>query len=132
MSAPLTFALLISGPPYGNSRASRALQLARAILNAGHKLPRIFFYQDGVLNANSLLAPASDEFDLHQGWCELAQQQGVQLEICVAAAQRRGVLDQNEARLARKPGSNTAVPFEMTGLLQLSEITEQCDRLIQL
>ncbi len=52
-----------------------------------------FFYREGVLNANQLTAPASDEFDLVRGWRSLHDEHGVALHICVAAALRRGVTD---------------------------------------
>lgn len=50
-----------------------------------------------MLNANLLTAPASDEFDTVRGWTQLAQQHGVALNVCVAAALRRGVTDEQEA-----------------------------------
>jgi tRNA 2-thiouridine synthesizing protein D len=33
-------------------------------LQEGHELACVFFYREGVYNANQLTAPASDEFDL--------------------------------------------------------------------
>ena len=60
----MRFAITVTGPAYGTQQASSALQFARAVLQEGHELLSIFFYREGVYNANQLTAPASDEFDL--------------------------------------------------------------------
>ena len=93
----MRFALMVTGPAYGTQQASSALQFARALLAAGHDLVSVFFYREGVYNANQLTSPASDEFDLVRAWQALNQEHGVDLHICVAAALRRGVSDANEA-----------------------------------
>jgi tRNA 2-thiouridine synthesizing protein D len=64
---------------------------------AGHELASVFFYREGVYNANQFTSPASDEFDLVRAWQALNEKQGVELHICVAAALRRGVTDATEA-----------------------------------
>ncbi len=66
---------------------------------------RAFFYREGVLNANQLTAPASDEFDLVRGWQSLHDEHGVALHICVAAALRRGVTDEREAQQLALPAT---------------------------
>ncbi|HBT13139.1 MAG TPA: sulfurtransferase complex subunit TusD, partial [Erwinia persicina] len=89
----MRFCLMVTGPAYGTQQASSAWLFANALLEEGHTLDSIFFYREGVLNASLLNAPASDEFDLTRGWQQLHEQQGVQLNICVAAALRRGITD---------------------------------------
>lgn len=93
----MRYTLLVTGPAYGTQQATSAWLFARALLTAGHQLDSVFFYREGVLNANQLTSPASDEFDLVRAWQTLHQEQGVALNICVAAALRRGVSDQQEA-----------------------------------
>jgi hypothetical protein len=61
----MRFALMVTGPAYGTQQASSALQFAHALLAAGHELASVFFYREGVYNANQFTSPASDEFD----WC---------------------------------------------------------------
>ncbi|STU55530.1 tRNA 5-methylaminomethyl-2-thiouridine synthase TusD [Klebsiella pneumoniae subsp. ozaenae] len=63
----MRFALTVTGPAYGTQQASSAWQFAQAVLQEGHELACVFFYREGVLNANQLTAPASDEFDLVRG-----------------------------------------------------------------
>lgn len=83
---------MVTGPAYGTQQASSAYQFAQALVNSDHHLVSIFFYREGVLNANQLTAPASDEFDLVRAWQQLAAEHAVALNVCVAAALRRGSL----------------------------------------
>ena len=48
----MRFALMVTGPAYGTQQASSALQFAHALLDAGHELASVFFYREGVYNAN--------------------------------------------------------------------------------
>ena len=127
----MRYALLVTGPAYGTQQASSALQFARALLEEGHELISIFFYREGVYNANQLTAPASDEFDLVRAWQSLHQQYRVALHICVAAALRRGVTDEAEAHRLGLPGFNLQPGFSLSGLGALAEAALTCDRVVQ-
>lgn len=127
----MRFALMITGPAYGTQQASSALQFAQAVLAEGHELSSIFFYREGVYNANQLSAPASDEFDLVRAWQSLHEQQGVALHICVAAALRRGVTDETEAKQLGLAGANLQPGFNLSGLGALAEASLTCDRMVQ-
>ncbi|HIF6627556.1 sulfurtransferase complex subunit TusD [Serratia ureilytica] len=127
----LDYCLLVTGPAYGTQQASSAYQFAQALLAKGHRLSCVFFYREGVLNANRLTAPASDEFDLVRGWTQLAQQHGVALNVCVAAALRRGVTDEQEAQQQGLAGANLQPGFTLSGLGSLAEASLSCDRLVQ-
>lgn len=127
----MRYALLVTGPAYGTQQATSALLFANALLAAGHQLDSVFFYREGVLNANQLTAPASDEFDLVRAWQTLSQTQGVALNICVAAALRRGVTDQQEASRLALPGANLQPGFTLAGLGVLAEALLRCERMVQ-
>ncbi|MCZ4060002.1 sulfurtransferase complex subunit TusD [Pantoea sp. LMR881] len=127
----MRYTLLVTGPAYGTQQASTALQFARALLAAGHQLDSIFFYREGVMNANQLTAPASDEYDLVRAWQTLHIEEGVALNICVAAALRRGVTDEQEANRLQLAGNNLQPGFEMSGLGALAEAALTCDRMVQ-
>lgn len=127
----LSFALLVCGAPYGSEAASQAYLFARELISQGHKLRKIFFYQEGVLNANALTSPASDETDLVSAWRALAGEHGVELDVCVAAALRRGVVDAAEAESAQLATANVQPPFVLSGLGQLAEAALGVDRLVQ-
>jgi tRNA 2-thiouridine synthesizing protein D len=127
----MRYTLLVTGPAYGTQHASSALLFARALLQAGHQLESVFFYREGVLNANQLTAPASDEVDLVREWQQLHQLHGVALNICVAAALRRGVTDAQEAARLQLAGSNLQAGFVLSGLGALAEAALTCERLVQ-
>ncbi|MGD8203873.1 sulfurtransferase complex subunit TusD [Pantoea sp. FN0305] len=124
------YTLLVTGPAYGTQQASSALLFARALLKAGHQLNSIFFYREGVLNGNQLTAPAGDEFDIVRAWQAL-QQQGVTLNICVAAALRRGVTDEQEAAGLGLAAANLQPGFTLAGLGALAEAMLTSDRVVQ-
>lgn len=123
--------MLVTGPAYGTQQASSAYQFASALLAKGHKLSSVFFYREGVLNANQLTAPASDEFDLVRAWGQLAQQHGVTLNVCIAAALRRGVTNKQEAQHQGLPTANLQSGFTLSGLGVLAEALLSCDRIVQ-
>ncbi|ELQ6262030.1 sulfurtransferase complex subunit TusD [Cronobacter malonaticus] len=127
----MRFALMVTGPAYGTQQASSALQFAKALLAEGHILESVFFYREGVYNANQLTSPASDEFDLVRAWQQLHDENGVALHICVAAALRRGVTDENEARAQGLPGANLQPGFQLSGLGALAEAALTCDRVVE-
>ncbi|KAA8996346.1 sulfurtransferase complex subunit TusD [Affinibrenneria salicis] len=127
----LRYCLLVTGPAYGTQQASSALQFAQALLAAGHQLDSVFFYREGVMNANQLTSPASDEFDLVRAWRRLGQQHAVALNVCVAAALRRGVADSQQAQLLGLPQANLQPGFSLSGLGELSQSVLVCDRVVQ-
>ncbi|MDU6925865.1 sulfurtransferase complex subunit TusD [Franconibacter helveticus 513] len=127
----MRFALMVTGPAYGTQQASSAYQFANAVLAEGHTLTCVFFYREGVYNANQLTLPASDEFDLVRAWQKLHEQHGTELHICVAAALRRGVTDEHEAKLAGLSAANLQPGFTLSGLGSLAEAALTCDRVVQ-
>jgi len=127
----MQFTLLVTGPAYGTQHASSAWLFAKALLAAGHTLSSVFFYREGVQNANQLTAPASDEFDLVRGWQQLQAEHGVALHICIAAALRRGIADQQQADALALAGANLQPGFELVGLGALAEAALSSERLVQ-
>ncbi|OCG10203.1 tRNA 2-thiouridine(34) synthase TusD [Gilliamella sp. wkB178] len=118
---PLNYAIVVMGPAYGTQSAYCAYQFTQTLVTqTAHTIKNIFFYADGVYNGNSYTDPANDEFDLVSAWQQLAETYCFPLNICVAAAQRRGIIEQNLAN-----------HFILTGLSELSEAMAICDRVIQ-
>ncbi|SON50899.1 methylsulfur transfer protein [Vibrio tapetis subsp. tapetis] len=130
-SEPLTYSLVVNGAVYGSQSARNAYQFARALLEKGHRLVSVFFYQDGVTNGSALTVPANDEFDLTTAWQELAIKNDVRLETCVAAALRRGIVSPDEAQQHALDNHNLADGFEQAGLGSLAEALLTQDRVVQ-
>lgn len=127
----LTYTLVVNGTVYGSQSARNAYQFANAVIEQGHTLVSVFFYQDGVTNGTGLSVPANDEFDLTKAWQELASQHDVRLETCVAAALRRGVVSQDEATQHGLTQCNLAEGFHQAGLGSLAEAMLVQDRVVQ-
>lgn len=126
----MQYGLLVMGAPYSSPAPHSALRFARAVIARGHQLAGVFFYHDGVHNASSLMAPPQDELNLREAWLELHQHYDVALDVCIAAALRRGLMSESEARRHAKQAFNIASPFELTGLGQLLELQQRSDRFI--
>lgn len=78
-----------------------------------------------------LTSPASDEFDVVRAWQQLNQTQGVTLNICVAAALRRGIVDETESARLGLAAANLQPGFILSGLGALAEASLTCDRVVQ-
>jgi tRNA 2-thiouridine synthesizing protein D len=122
--------VVVSEGPYTHQAADTAYQFVKAALNKGHEVPRVFFYHDGVNVSTRLSIPPQDERHIQQNWTALAKEHGIDLVVCIAAAQRRGLLDQNEAQRQGKDANNIAEGFRISGLGQLIEMGIQTDRLV--
>ncbi len=126
----MKFTIQVNEGPYQHQSADSAYQFTKAAIEAGHEIFRIFFYHDGVNNASRLAIPPQDDRNVTNLWVELANEHKLDLVVCVAAAQRRGLLDENEATRAGKDANNIAEPFRISGLGQLIEGGIQSDRLV--
>lgn len=119
---------LFSAPQAPSSR--RALRFVEAALAGGHEIVRLFFYQDGVHNAVESVVVPQDEQDTAAQWRALISQHRLDAVVCIAAALRRGVLDQGEAERYQRTAASVAAPWELSGLGQLHEAAQQADRLV--
>ncbi len=126
----MKFGIVVNEGPYTHQAADSAYNFAKAALDKGHEIFRIFFYHDGVNNGTRLTTPPQDDRNIVARWSELAEKHGLDLVVCVAAAQRRGIADEDEAKRNGKDANNIAPGFRISGLGQLIEAGIQCDRLV--
>ncbi len=126
----MKFTILINEGPYQHQASDSAYHFARAALEKGHEICRVFFYHDGVNNGTELAIPPQDDRNIIANWAELAQQYQLDLVICVAAAQRRGLIDEDIKTRQGKSTYNLHPAFRISGLGQLVEGTIISDRTI--
>jgi tRNA 2-thiouridine synthesizing protein D len=126
----MKFGIVVNEGPYQHQASDTAFKFIEAALEAGHEIFRVFFYHDGVNNATRYTIPPQDDRNIQVRWSELAEKHDIDLVVCIAAAQRRGILDANEAERQGKDGDNIAPGFRISGLGQLIEAGIQSDRLI--
>jgi tRNA 2-thiouridine synthesizing protein D len=111
--------ILVNEGPYTHEASDSAYLFCRAALQQGHEIHRVFFYHDGVNNSTRLTEPPQDDRHIVNRWSKLAEEHGVDLVVCVAAALRRGIKDEN-----------LAAGFRISGLGQLIESGIQADRYV--
>lgn len=126
----MNIALVIYGSPHNSQASATAYRFAEAALSMGHGIYRVFFYGDAVYSANQLNTPPQDEANLTQQWQKLATDHELDLVVCIAAALRRGVVNEQEAQRFGKEQYNLATGFTLSGLGQLADAAQQADRLL--
>ncbi len=126
----MKFSVMISEGPYTHQASDTAYNFTKAALESGHEIFRVFFYHDGVNNGTRLATPPQDDRNVVNRWSELSAEHNLDMVLCVAAAQRRGIADADEARRNGKDADNIAPGFRISGLGQLIEAGIQSDRLV--
>lgn len=113
----MVFLVIVNDSPWGSTLAATALRLARAAVDAGHRLDAVFFREDGVYN--TILGTAADAGapDLARSWSELAEGAGTALMACEASCRRR---------LKAPPDA----PFRESGLVEFMDRVSGCDRVL--
>ena len=126
----MKFAIQVNEGPYTHQASDSAYLFTRTALEKGHEIFRVFFYHDGVNNGTNLTTPPQDDRNVINRWSELAAKHNLDLVVCVAAAQRRGIVDEGEMKRNGKSAQNIADGFRISGLGQLIEAGIQADRLV--
>jgi len=124
----MIFGIQVNEGPYTHQASDSAYHFAKAAIEGGHKIYRVFFYHDGVNNATNLTTPPQDDRNIVNRWSELATEHEIDMVVCIAAAQRRGIVDADEAKRHGKGGHNLADGFRISGLGQLIEMGIEADR----
>jgi tRNA 2-thiouridine synthesizing protein D len=115
----MKFGILVNEGPYQHQASDSAYLFCKAALARGHEIHRVFFYHDGVNNATKLTDPPQDDRNIVSRWSKLSEENDIDLVVCVAAALRRGIRE-----------DNLAPNFRISGLGQLVETGIQADRTI--
>ena len=115
-------AVIVTSPPY-SSLSITALDYIETALKTNIKLVGVFFYQDGVMHANQQVQIPGDEFQCIQQWQSLHQKYQLPLHLCVTAAEKRGLIDEEP--------NNIHPIFTVSGLGELVELVNKADRMVQ-
>ncbi len=124
----MKFNILVSEAPFTHQASDTAYQFAKAAIECGHEVIRVFFYHDGVHNATRFASPPADDRNVVSRWVQLAKNNNIDLAICVAASLRRGVLSQETARQVGSSIANLDENFKVAGFGHFIEGTIIADR----
>ena len=126
----MKISIQVNEGPYQHQASDTAYQFTKAAIAAGHEIFRVFFYHDGVNNATKLAVPPQDDRHIPKLWSELAKENNLDMVVCIAAAQRRGMMDVDEAKRQGFEDNNLIEGFRISGLGQLIEAGVESDRLV--
>jgi tRNA 2-thiouridine synthesizing protein D len=126
-----SFTLLVTSSAFDSQSSHTAYEFCRAALGKNHQIHSVFFYQKGVMNSNAFLTNHSDELNLHELWRSLALENTLTLNVCVTAANRRGIITEQDAEDLDIDSFNLKAPFESVGLGELISSLNASDRLVQ-
>ena len=126
----LTYAIVVRCGPHQQSQALSAFQFTREALLQGHKVLRVFFYQQGVHIASRLRVVPQDERNLTALWQQLSLDYDLELSVCIAAALQSGIVDRQEADRYELGSDSLASQFTLVGLGQLAAASAECNRLV--
>ncbi len=126
----MKYTLAIYGAPYSTQSPQTALRFASTLLSLGHQIRSVFFYHDAVHLGSTLSVVPQGEADLTRQWIDLADAHHVELVVCVAAALKRGLLNDVEAGRYGKQSPNLNTNFQIVGLGQLIDAIALSDRFV--
>ncbi|MFK7863971.1 MAG: sulfurtransferase complex subunit TusD [Pseudohongiellaceae bacterium] len=126
----MKFTLVIHSAPYSTQAAGSAFRFAKALLEQGHEIYRLFFFGDGVHNASRLTVVAQDETNWQQQWDSLIELQELDSVVCVSSAIKRGILDESESARYELDGISLRASSNISGLGQLVDATINSDRVV--
>lgn len=126
----MRYTILVTGSPYQTKACHSAYTFCKALTESEHQLSGVFFYQDAVLIGNRLAHPPRDEQDLRKEWISLASQHQIPLHLCIAAAIRRGIVDEGEKERYSLDASSIDPAFHLEGLGTLVQLMTETDKLI--
>ena len=73
----MNFGILVNEGPYQHQASDSAYLFAKAAIEEGHTIFRVFFYHDGVNNGTRLATPPQDDRHIPNRWSELAKENNI-------------------------------------------------------
>ncbi|WP_111638424.1 sulfurtransferase complex subunit TusD [Marinomonas shanghaiensis] len=128
----MQYTLLITGSPYQTKACHSGLRFIKAALSKyPDSIKGVFFYEDAVLIGSQIAQPPRDEINLMKAWQDIAQQHNVPLYLCIAAAVRRGIINDTESRRYELEQHTLAEHFQLEGLGTLVDLMNTTNKIIQ-
>ncbi|QJC35803.1 sulfurtransferase complex subunit TusD [Enterobacteriaceae endosymbiont of Donacia sparganii] len=132
----MIFVILITEAPYNTQNSYSAYLFTKAVIQKKKIVKNIFFYRDGVCNANKNIKFNKDEFNLLNSWKELSIKYHINLYICITSAKKRGLIlkDSSYKNNSLDLNQNNYIidnKFKITTLSTFTKSILTCDYLVQ-
>lgn len=126
----MKFSIVVYAAPYSSEAASTAYNFTKALLDEGHEVYRLFFFSDGVQNANRLAITPQDEINLQAQWDSLISSNELDSVVCVSSAIKRGIINQQESERYELDAISIMDSSDIAGLGQLIDASIHSDRIV--
>lgn len=126
-----SFTILIRSAPFASGQHQIALDFLQEVVAQGHRIDRVFFYQDAVYCGLNTLQPIQGQASVTSQWQALAEQFQFPLQLCIANALRRGICNKEEQLRYDLPAVTCAEHFELSGLGEMAEACLKSDRVME-
>ncbi|WP_187306489.1 sulfurtransferase complex subunit TusD [Buchnera aphidicola] len=128
----MNYVILVSDFSNHSENSISAFLFSQALLSAGHILKNVFFFYNGVFDANKMLILPSDRFNASLEWENLSNIHNIPLYVCSSASLERGIFSHNELKnIDHVKFVNLSSSFKFIGYTEWLLDVVQCDRLIQ-
>lgn len=113
--------------PINTPNSFHAIEFIKAAIAKKHTILQVFFYSQGVNNANKSIYFAEDETNFVTEWQKLQEQHNIILNCCIGSALKRGIIALNN----NQKNNNLAQGFNIVGTTSWIEASNQADRMVQ-
>ncbi len=121
----MQFAVLVNAAADSPAALTALLTVQSLHAHPDHQLYRLFFYADAIHLANRhAWRGDGDNANTAQRWQQWVRESGVEATVCVGAAQRRGIVDNEHGR-------TLADGFNLAGLGQWADAMINAERVLQ-
>lgn len=114
--------LLLTSNGFANQNLASVMLFANTALHSGHEIDHLFLYQDAVYCVAAHTDLPADEPDLTSELAQFCQQHGIALLFCITAAEKRGVVSNEQPAKAG---------FTAAGLAEFAMRQASIDKLVQ-
>ncbi|QJC36617.1 sulfurtransferase complex subunit TusD [Enterobacteriaceae endosymbiont of Donacia simplex] len=130
----MIFVILVTEAPYNSQNSYSAYLFTKAVIQTKNIVKNIFFYRNGVCNANKNIKFDNDGFNLLNSWKELSIKHRIDLYLCISSAKKRGLIlkeKNNFINLKKRINNIIDSNFKITTLSTFTKSILTCDRLVQ-
>ena len=125
------YSIIITSSPDSGDALARALRFIDGVYDNGDEISNVFFFHQGVLHANRFFVPMGNSINAVESWNTVKTKYAIPLIVCTTAANKRGLLDDEEAKSLGEAQSHIAPPFNQSGLGEFFTLLHDCDRVVQ-